>query len=87
MRNSRVISAHALAQLFSNNCTILVPRPYDLLVSGWIVGPGNSRYRMSLISRHPVAHAQCDKLPLRLLSIIIAQYFSVLRSKDKCTEA
>ena len=26
---------------------ILVPRAYDLLVSGWIVGPGNSRYRMS----------------------------------------
>ena len=26
--------------------TILVPRAYDLLVSGWIVGPGNSRYRI-----------------------------------------
>ena len=36
---------------------ILVPRAFDLLVSGWIVDPGNSRY------------AQCDKLLLRLLSI------------------
>ena len=48
---------------------ILFPRAYDLLVSGWIVGPGNSDYRMSWISRHPEAHAQCDKLLLRLLSI------------------
>ena len=29
------------------NKNILVPRAYDRLVSGWIVGPGNSRYRMS----------------------------------------
>ena len=46
---------------------ILVPRAYDLLVSGWIVGPGNSRYRMSRISRHPEAHAQCNKFLVRIL--------------------
>ena len=65
---------------------IFVPRAYDLLVSGWIVGPGNSRFRMSGISRHPVAHAQCDKLLLRLLSIRKPETFCrrINTTKERC---
>ena len=58
---------------------ILVPRAYDLLVSSWIVGPGNSC--------HLVAHAQCNKLPLRLLSVRKPETFCrriVKATKEDC---
>ena len=76
-----------------NHCILRHPCSQSLRSFGQQLdplGPGNSSYCMSWNSRHPVAHTQCDKLLLRLLSsrkpetqILFVEGLSTRRSEGR----